>query len=168
MNQSVAMAIYFALPLLIGVALLQSTVLPRLPMGGLKPDLVLLLVLAWGMLRGSRQGLIWGLVGGLSLDVLSSLPFGTSTALLMLAGLLAGLVRAEIWAGHLILPVVAAALATVLFDLLGLACGAVAGWPVDWLEMFLGVALPSAGLNALVMVVVFWPLRRAALRPRLA
>jgi rod shape-determining protein MreD len=64
------------LGLLFGAALLQTTLSPYMKIGGIHPDLVLLLVIGWSALRGMEEGATWAFIGGISLDILSSAPFG--------------------------------------------------------------------------------------------
>src|SRR5262249_2474376 len=65
----------------VGLALLAAMLLPTsvalyLPSTAPRPDLVLLVALAWGFLRGSGEGFLAAVVGGLLLDCASSTPFG--------------------------------------------------------------------------------------------
>ena len=71
-------------------ALLQSTALTRLAIGGVKPDLVLLLVIVGTLLYGARVGIVWAFVGGLFLDIFSGGPMGSSSLALMAAAAIAG------------------------------------------------------------------------------
>ncbi|MEZ4636134.1 MAG: rod shape-determining protein MreD [Caldilineaceae bacterium] len=41
-----------------------------------RPDLVLLAVLAWTLFNGGYSGIVWAFVGGLWMDVLSGGPMG--------------------------------------------------------------------------------------------
>ena len=47
-----AVNFYVAIPLMAVLAILQTAVLPRFPIAGLEPQLVFLVALAWGLLRG--------------------------------------------------------------------------------------------------------------------
>ena len=64
------MNLYAAILLLSAVAIAQSTVMPHLTIMGVKPDLMLLAVMSWSLLRGSEEGLVWAFIGGLALDLL--------------------------------------------------------------------------------------------------
>jgi rod shape-determining protein MreD len=43
---------------------------------GVRPNLPLIVVTAWGLLRGSGEGIWWGLGTGLALDLFSGVPLG--------------------------------------------------------------------------------------------
>src|SRR5262245_48760407 len=81
------------LGLLLIAALIQAQVLPIiLPHLGadLRPDLLVLLVVAITLVEGVQEGLIWGFCGGLLLDVLSpATRLGTNALCLILVALLA-------------------------------------------------------------------------------
>ena len=62
------MQLGFGILALVLAAIVQSTAAQHLD-GGPRPDLVLLLVLAWSMLRGLTEGIIGGIAGGLALDL---------------------------------------------------------------------------------------------------
>ena len=57
--------IYLAIPVMLVLAVVQTAVLPRFPIFGLVPLLPFLVALAWGLLRGMNEGIVWAFVGGL-------------------------------------------------------------------------------------------------------
>ena len=61
-------------------ALLQSVLGPSLPLVRGRPDLVLVVVLAWAMLRGSGEGAFVGFLGGALLDSVTYTQFGINSA----------------------------------------------------------------------------------------
>ena len=80
-----AVNFYAAIPLMAVLAILQTAVLPRIPIAGLEPQLVFLVALAWGLLRGLEEGLVWAFIAGLWLDLLSMTPLGLSSLAFMAA-----------------------------------------------------------------------------------
>jgi rod shape-determining protein MreD len=72
-------------------ALIETSVLPDLAPGGLKPDLVFVLTVVAALMIGIEDGLVWAFLGGLMLDVLlpERPPGATSFVLLVCAGLAA-------------------------------------------------------------------------------
>ncbi|OQY20181.1 MAG: rod shape-determining protein MreD [Anaerolineaceae bacterium 4572_32.1] len=146
---------YLLLPLLLSVALLQATALPELKILGVKPELMLLLVLAWSLLRSSEEGLLWAFVGGMMLDLFSGGPFGTSTLGLLVVSFFAGLVEASTIRASLLLPMIAALLGTLLYQGLFLLIIQVTRGNVPWVDSLLQVTLPSLAVNALLMPLVF-------------
>jgi rod shape-determining protein MreD len=162
------MSPYLIAPLLALAALLQTTVIPLLP-GGARPDLMLLIVVAWGIVRGKGEATLWGLGGGLFLDLLSGLPFGLQTIGLGAIGLLADLMETNFFRSNLLLPLAAIFVASLLFHIVEAAAMQTLGYSINWSPYVFGVIIPTAILNTLLMPIVYAILRRAdhITRPRL-
>ena len=69
--------------MLAAIGLLQTTFVPYLSLLGAKPNLMLLVVVAWTLIAGSREGLWWAFIGGLWLDLLGGSPLGASALALV-------------------------------------------------------------------------------------
>ena len=63
---------YMMLPLIVAACLLQATAASRIKIYGVKPDLVLMLVVIGTLVYGGRAGLVWAFFGGLGLDMADS------------------------------------------------------------------------------------------------
>jgi len=150
---------FVAVAVLISTAVLQTTVMPRLALWGVKPDLMLLVVVSWSLLRGAREGAAWALGGGLLLDLLSGGPFGAATMSLMLSSLVAGLGELNLFRGSLWLPLAAGVLASAVYNVAFLLILQVLGRPVMWGAGLLLVALPATALNALATYPTYWSVR---------
>ncbi|MFN8373249.1 MAG: rod shape-determining protein MreD [Anaerolineae bacterium] len=72
------MGSFVSIPLLALAAVIQSTFVPQLRLSGGGPDLVFMMVLSWAVNAPLGESLIWALVGGICLDLLSAAPLGTS------------------------------------------------------------------------------------------
>jgi rod shape-determining protein MreD len=146
------------------VAVLQATVVANLTLWGVFADLPLLVVVSWSLLRGAREGMIWGFVGGLAVDVLSGAPFGAATLSLLAVGFLSGLGEATVFRTHVALPLVTVFLATILYGLIFLLVVQISGQVVPWLSSLFRIILPSAVLNTVLTPIVFgttrWLYRR--------
>ena len=84
------MSLYFGIPILLVGAVLQSVWLNKIRILGGRPDLVLLLVITWAIIRGLNEGTLWGFIGGIFCDLLSGGPFGLWTVSLTLVTFIAG------------------------------------------------------------------------------
>lgn len=78
-------SIYVAIPVMLVLALIQTAVLPDLPILGLMPQLPFLVALAWGLLRTAEEGVVWAFVAGISVGLFSLAPLGL-TALAYMGG----------------------------------------------------------------------------------
>ena len=146
------------------MALLQTSFLPGLRLGDVTPDLVLLVVVSWSLLRSSSQGLPLAVVGGMVLDLLSGGPFGAVTLSLVPASALTSLVQQRIARDSPWLPLAAGSLAGLLYNGFHALILRISGRP---LRLGLGLAewfLPSILWNALLMYPVYALMRRLHLR----
>jgi rod shape-determining protein MreD len=149
-----------AAALLAFAALLQSVLGPSLPLVRGRPDLVLVVVLAWAMLRGSGEGAFVGFLGGMLLDSVTYTPFGINTALFGLIGYLAGLPEVSAYRGNLpfflgITVVATLAYHTVYFLILQ-ALGNLMPPLIETYE----AAFPAALMNMLLVPLAFVVCRR--------
>src|SRR5918911_4740575 len=99
-------------------ALVQSVMGPNLPLVGGRPDLALVVVLAWSMLRGSGEGAFVGFLAGVLLDSVTYTPFGINSALLGLVGYFTGLPEVNVYRGNLPYFLGTAAAATLAYHAL--------------------------------------------------
>lgn len=154
-------------PLLTIGLLLQSAVLSRLLPAGIAPDLIMVLVVLWGAVRGWTNGLAAGMIGGLLVSLVSVAPAGVHLLQLGTVGAAAGLAEARIpRAGLLVFPLFAAAGTLVVFSLGALGLQA-AGWIVPWHSRSLLELLSRTALNAAVSLPLA-PLMQALAGPRAA
>ena len=153
------MSMYIVVPLLVFVAVLQSSAVSHLNVLGVFPDLAMLLVVSWSLLQGVREGVIWGFIAGVVMDLLSGAPFGAATLSLMAAGLLAGLAKKSALSSHVVFPSLVVFLVTIVYSLLFLSIVWISGQTVVWLDSLLHTVLFSALVNAALMPLVFAILR---------
>lgn len=76
--------------LVVAAVVAQAVVVPRLPLPGGGPDLVLLLVVVLGLVRGPAEGMTAGFGAGLLVDALAGTALGTAALVLCVTGFLAG------------------------------------------------------------------------------
>lgn len=153
------MTIYLVVPLLAIVAILQTTLVPGLAVWGVFANLPLLVVVSWSLLRGPREGAVWGFIAGLMVDLLSGAPFGAATLSLIVVGFLAGLGETLVFRARIALPMIAMLLATIVYDLLFLLIVQISGQPVTWLDSVFRIVLPSGILNAVLTPIIFLTMR---------
>ena len=151
---------YIMIPLILAAGLIQSTAAARVEIRGVKPDLVLLLLITGTLIYGSRSGLIWAFVGGIALDVYSGGPMGASSLALMVAVLVAGLGHRTLSRYNLLVPLGATLLGTVAYGLVYLAIlsaldlFSVAGREVPFLPTIQYIVVPAALYNMILMLLV--------------
>ncbi len=146
----------YLLVLALGLAaLLQVSLLPALHVGGVYPNLPLMIIVAWALLRGSRSAVIWALIAGLWLDLLSSRAFGGYTLGLVVAAYLAGFAAQTIYRPTILFALVIAAVATVVQDGIQMALFALSGGTFSLTDALLRLVLPEIVYNSVIMLMVF-------------
>lgn len=132
---------YFAIPIMVILAIIQTAALPRFPILGVVPSLPFLVALAWGLLRGVNEGVIWAFIAGFFLDLFTVVPAGGLALTYMIAVFLAVQINELLPVNRLAIPMILAALATI----------------IQWL--LYAIYLRLFGYNAfLSFSISFWPL----------
>ena len=145
---------------LLAAAILETTIGPVVGVLGVIPDLVLVLVVSWGLVRGSEEGMIWGLLGGLSLDLLSGTPVGTHCLILTLIGFVAGIGRQSPFQSRFLVPLFAITIATLAYTLSIALILRLAGWPLAISPALLDVVVASIITNGIIMPFVYFAVAR--------
>jgi rod shape-determining protein MreD len=165
------MAYLVGIPLLALLAILQSAVLSHIGLLDGRPDLILLAVVGWSLTGRWREAMIWGFVGGLLLDLLSGVPFGTSAMALVLVATFTSLLEGRFWEANLLIPLGAMLLASLAYHAVLLGALLISGHPIDLGLAASRVVLPSLFLNlvfALPTAQLATSLQRSLFPPEVA
>jgi rod shape-determining protein MreD len=146
--------IYLAVPVMLLLAVGQTAVLPHFPILGLVPQLPFLVALAWGLLRGMNEGIIWAFIGGLLLDLFSVAPLGVTSLSFMVAILAVIWIENVMPADRFFIPVIMAIVATIISLLVYLILLRLLGYPTT----LQGAAalLSTAILHGLLILPIYW------------
>jgi len=148
--------------ILIGaVLLLEKTALHFLRVAGVKPDLVLLLVIFNGVLKGPREGAFWGFIGGLIEDFACGHYIGLHALSKLCAGYVAGLVEVRVYKESLFVAAVVVWGTSILAGAVVYLLLATLGIFVAPVEAFIRVIFPVAVYNALVSLLFYRLFHRA-------
>jgi len=155
--------------LIVAGALVQATWVSRLRIFGVNPDLVLMLVIGWVLVRGLREGLLVALVGGLVMECLTGAPLGATTAALVLAAWLTSLAEANVFRTAWYLPYAAIVLATLVYYGTLMFFLRMAGQLLPWITVLGRVILPCVTINLVLMPAIYlacrWLHRRMGPEP---
>jgi rod shape-determining protein MreD len=141
------MAYLIGVPLLALLTVLQSSVLGWTLLLDGRPDLILLAVVSWALTGRSTEAMVWGLVGGLFLDLYTGLPYGLSAISLVIIAFVISSLLDRFWEGHLLTPLGAVLFTSLFFHFTQLAAVFILGRPIDLLLSIQRVVLPSSFLN---------------------
>jgi rod shape-determining protein MreD len=158
--------IYVAIPVMLFLGVLQTSVLARFPVAGVAPQLLFLVALGWGLLRGFEEGLIWAFIAGLANDLFSLAPLGVSSLAFMagVAGPL--LLRQALPPRRLLVAVLLAGLGTLIYLIVYVTLLRIFGMGVS-ADGFLAL-LPLAAFHAVLIVPIYLLLNtiERVVRPR--
>ena len=108
-----------AIALVFVAALLQVVVVSSMDIGGGAPDMLLVVVVALGLLRGSIPGAVFGFAGGLVVDFATLGTLGVTSLVLTLGGFWAGRYGETTGRGRRLAPVIAVGSITLLAGAFG-------------------------------------------------
>jgi rod shape-determining protein MreD len=106
--------IYVHTLVMIGLAVLQSTLFRYGVVAGVTPDMVMLVLIHTANHHGSFKGQVSGFVAGLVQDLISLAPLGYNAFVRTVIGFLYGLFRGKLFVDPIFAPIVMAAIATIL------------------------------------------------------
>jgi rod shape-determining protein MreD len=153
-------SLVIAAGIMLVITLVQATLVSRVRFMGACPNLLLVVVVSWALLRGVLPALPIAFASGLFFDLLVGLPLGASSLGLMATTLLAGLGTRRVFSSNVIWPALLVALATPIYAFIVLMALQMAGTTVDWAEVGLQVVAPELVLNLLMTFVVYPSMRR--------
>ncbi|NLJ75719.1 MAG: rod shape-determining protein MreD [Peptococcaceae bacterium] len=143
-------------PMLLGIViLLQSTVLGNIAIVGVKPDLVMLIVVLSSFVAGARAGAFLGFIGGIVEDLFLGNYIGLNALVKMTAGYLAGAAGKRLYRENTVIATFVAfftSLAGFMVNYLLLFYLDIAIAPV---QALFKVALPAAIYTALLTPFIF-------------
>lgn len=131
-------------------ALLQVTLVASIDVAGGHADLLLLVILAVALLRGSIPGAVAGFGGGLLVDVATLDTLGVSALLYALAGYWAGRYGETTGRERAAAPILAVLVGTVGIALAGYALHFLLGEEVTARRALVETLLPALVLNGLL------------------
>jgi rod shape-determining protein MreD len=147
-----------ALILSIGVILavaIQATWLAHLP-GHVTPDLVLIMVVSLGLLRGPDQGLVFGILAGFFMDLLSGGIIGVQALTKMALGFTSGFMEKTIFKDNILIPAITVFVATLVFESFNIIMYVAFNAHYNFFRTFLSTILPMAIYNAIFTPLIYY------------
>jgi len=146
---------YASILVLFFIAVLQGALVPELRFGDASPNLLLLVALAWGLLAGYEDGLVWAFVAGIYMDLISGTPTGVSAMGMVVCIFALNALMGNVQRGNLLLPPAVAALSTVIYYSVVMVLLRLVGRDVNFTYTLTRIALPSALYNLVFSFLVF-------------
>ncbi len=118
-------------------------------------SLVMLFVLCWSIRGDLADCLIWALVGGIALDLLSILPLGTTSIVLILIAFVANSVAQQLFSVRLFFLIAFTPIATIALTVYTLFALALLDQTYDILAVTRLVLIPTMIFNFLAVIPVY-------------
>jgi rod shape-determining protein MreD len=150
---------YASVPLTLVVVVLQLAAAPSFSYLGVHPDLLVVWLACWAALRGTQEVLVLVAVAGCGLGLLGREPFGASLLALLPIAALAWLREQRGTKPSVLVAVLGALVAGVVYNLLQAAAAFAGGDPFGTPLDVVRVAPRAAVLDALIAAIWYWPLR---------
>ena len=137
------------------LAILQSTIVSRMPLLYGTADLILLFIVAWALQDRVESAWQWCLIGGILASVYSALPFGTFVVAYLIATGVARLLKRRIWKAPFLAMLAATFIGTIIVLLISLLARLIAGVNLPIMNVLNLVLLPGLLLNLILAIPVF-------------
>jgi rod shape-determining protein MreD len=159
------MSNYFSLVVLGVAAALQASVGPQIRILGGEPDLVFLVVLSWAINARLEDGVLWSFVGGITHDLLSAAPIGSSAISMILLVFLLDAIRQQVYRVSLPLLILLVMLGSFAHQIIHMLVLGLVGFELR-LDNLVYVVIPTIAYNLIFIWPIYWFIRR--LQRRLA
>ena len=142
--------------LFLTAAIVQSSALPYFTLGGVWPNLVLILIVCWSVVRGQREAMVVVPIGGLCLGLVGGQPLGVALLATLPVVLLAELRSMRLSINDFLLSLLLVFLSCLVYEMVFLVGLRLTGESVGWGAAFLRVALPTSLVSALFTPPFYW------------
>ena len=149
------MSVAVGLLVIIAAALAQASILPAFSIFGAQPDLLVLVLVLWITVGGQRDALLLIPAAGFVQGLLDSSPLGLAMLALAPLILMTEVRELRLTQSDLLMAVVLAALATLVYEGTFLLSLAVRGERLDWFASLLDVLVPAIIANVLLLLPAY-------------
>jgi len=139
---------------------LQSTLISRIALFNVVPDLALCILVYSAYVNGTMTGQVSGFLSGLLLDFLSAAPLGLNCFVRTLIGAVTGIFKGSFFLDIIFMPVILCALSTLLKAGLLFLLNLIMGTVVPSYSFFSVVLWIELGMNCISAPLLFFLLKR--------
>ena len=137
--------------------LLQSTVFHSLSLGGIIPNLMIILTASYGFMRGRKSGLLIGFFSGLLMDIFFSDILGFYALLYMYIGYLNGVFKKMFYPEDIKLPIALIVGSDFLYNILIYLLTFLLNGRFQFLYYFFNIMIPEM-VYTIIVTCIFYPL----------
>ncbi len=150
------MRTFIWLSVIVLTIIIQLTLLPLIAINNIYPDMLLVIVVSHALLAGKEKGVGIGFFAGILQDLASGSVFGIYTLSKLTIGYLFGLAERKVFKEHILLPVVATVIATMINGLVIFVLFFILGYKVEIVSAMMNNIVPLIGYNVLIAIPVHY------------
>ena len=106
--------IFFSIPLFLFLSVFQSVVVSRIRILSGTADIVILAIISWAIIDEESNHLVWAIIGGFFISILSALPISSTFLIYISAALIAKLIGRILWQSPLLALLASTGIATII------------------------------------------------------
>jgi cell shape-determining protein MreD len=149
------MSYYVGIALLVFVALIEVSVLPLFRVYGLQPNLTLIVLLLWLMVRGAEEAFVLVPIGAIVLGLVEGAPLGTALVALAPLAILNEVRGSQLRESGLVLSIGFIIVMSLFYNFTYLAVFTLQGQGGDWLTATTRIIVPAALVNVAVLLPLY-------------
>lgn len=138
--------------------ILQTAFFPRFKLGGVCPNVLVILVSTIGFAKGANQGMTVGIICGIILDIFSSGYFGMYALIFVIIGYLNGTFRQFFFGDDLKLPLLLIGSSDLIYGGLVYVFTYIGRGRLDFPFYFMNLMMPEAVYTILVSLLLYFPI----------
>lgn len=149
------MGFYLAIPILLLASAIQSAVFPQFRIASGQPDLVFLLVVLWSANAKLDEAIFWAFVGGMMQDLLSILPLGASSFMLLVIVFAITTFSEQIYRINILILLLFVVVGNLLYQLFLQFVLSIMGNGISLLDALQYVITPSLVYNLIILIPLY-------------
>jgi hypothetical protein len=151
-----------AFPVLILAFIFQTTIIARLTLLNGTADLIMLVLIAWGLQEETKNTWMWAILGGLAIGFGSAVPWFIFPLCYLALTAITARFRSRIWQSPILAMMIITTLGTVLILGMEFVFLRLSGINLSFKLSLTRTILPSMLLNLLLAFPVYWVMREIA------
>ena len=106
--------------LLVMIHVLESTLFQYIRIGGIGPNFMIMLIVSFALLRGSKEGMVIGSVAGLLYDISFGLHIGPTLLSYMFIGFVCGKFNKNFYRENFIIPFICTLVSSLFYSMINI------------------------------------------------
>ena len=139
---------------------LQTTVFRHLPLGGVVPNILIMITAAFGLMYGRKLGMFSGFVGGLMIDAMFNSVIGLTILIYSFIGYVNGMLNKLYFKERLYIPVITIVLSDLAYGVLYYVCRFMLRGRMDFMFYLMHVMIPEAVYTLIIGVPIYLLMRQ--------